>query len=173
MRGLIFVILLIAFGPILVLSDGAISKDFSLRSEKLEIANVQTTKRTCRSTIRLFHQCSYDYELNGEELSQDYKMFAFGAPKTVVLLSGTQTGQITSTVGQEYFWNRVLTMAFGLILSGLTLLLVIASMFSSKNRPQQHVPAQQVYAARPAHRAPAQRAVGTQSFGKRSGYHNS
>lgn len=122
MRAVLFYVVLMLMGPYAVYSDGAIRQDFSLKAETLVPAFMETSDRKCTSTLGVFHQCSFNFLLNDAEQSQNYNMFAFGSPDTIVLLRGIETGRLTSTTGQEYLWNRVITMAVLLCMSFLTLI---------------------------------------------------
>ena len=167
MRGALLTIGFVLIGPWAAFSDGAILSDFSLRNEPQELALINTSDRKCSSTVKLFHQCGFKYEFNGETVKQNYAMFAFGAPKTVLLLRGTETGRITSTVGQEYFWNRVFTITFLLFISAFTLLILLR-MFLSMGKGLQRVP---VSHAQPYHNTGNN--GGNQngaSFGRRTGF---
>lgn len=136
MRLILGIILFCWFGPYLLLNDGAIRKDFSLRSESLTLALIPTTDRKCSSTMMLFHQCSYKYEHNGETQTQNYNMFAFGAPKKLLLMKGVDSGLLTSTTGQEYLWNRLLTVTFAMFVSLMAFLGGLRLFFGSAPTPQ-------------------------------------
>ncbi|WP_346896313.1 hypothetical protein [uncultured Roseibium sp.] len=134
MKKLLFSIILIALGPGLFFFDGAIVQDFNLRSEQLRPALIPTTDRKCRSKVYLFHQCSFKYEINGQKIRQDYDFFALGAPKTLMLLKSSGSGVITSDVGMDYLWNRVLTIS-ALSLLGLIVLYSAARRMTGLNPP--------------------------------------
>lgn len=172
MRALLFLFGLLLIGPYIFLSDGALRQDLSLRAEGVEPAYMETSNRKCTSTFRLFHQCSFDYAVNGLEQSQNYNMFAFGSPDTIVLLKGQSTGRLTSTTGLEYFWNRVFTMVFTLLLSFMTLISII-KRFSGSSSPAtpNNLGAQNpAYAKQASPKAYSARASTGSSFGKRTSF---
>jgi len=142
MRAILGVLLLCWFGPYLLLNDGAIRKDFSIRAETTSLALIPITDRKCTSTWGIFHQCSYKYELNGAPQEQNYNMFAFGSPKTIVLLQAQESGRLTSTTGQEYLWNRLFTVIFGMLLSLFTL---VAALRKTLRSSQAHQTPEQAY----------------------------
>ena len=173
MRLILGIILFCWFGPYLLLNDGAIRKDFSLRSESLTLALIPTTDRKCSSTMMLFHQCSYKYEHNGETQTQNYNMFAFGAPKKLLLMKGVDSGLLTSTTGQEYLWNRLLTVIFAMFVSLMAFFGGLRLFFGGAPTPQnqQRMPQQQLHQITPAPQPPQQaRARGQSGFGKRTGF---
>ncbi|WP_299470690.1 hypothetical protein [uncultured Roseibium sp.] len=110
MKLLLGLIFIFAVGPGLFLMDGSIIKDFKLRSETLSYANIPTSERRCRTRVLVFQSCNYKYVHEQQEHKQSYIFFALGAPETVVLLRGNASGELTSSVGQDYFWNRILTI---------------------------------------------------------------
>ncbi len=140
MRLALGVLLFCWFGPYLLFNDGAIRKDFSIRAETTNVALIPTTDRKCNSFWGLFHQCSYNYELDGTAHSQNYNMFAFGSPKTIILLQAEESGRVTSSTGQEYLWNRLFTVIFGMLLSLATLVGVFVKL--ARPSPSQISPEQ-------------------------------
>ena len=80
MRAILGVLLLCWFGPYLLLNDGAIRKDFSIRAETTSLALIPITDRKCTSTWGIFHQCSYKYELNGAPQKQNYNCLLYTSP---------------------------------------------------------------------------------------------
>lgn len=110
MKQFFLLVILLASAPVFFFMDGSIPKDVSLSSEQLAPAFIATTDRRCRTSVFVFHQCSYKYELNGEQLRQSYHFLASSAPETLILLRGNSTGRITSDVGQNYLTNRILTL---------------------------------------------------------------
>ena len=127
MKKIIITFLFLAIGPYLAWSNAdEIARDFSMRGETLLYANIPTTDRECRSTLFLFHQCGFKYEDQGVSKRSDMQFFAFGAPDLVFLQRGAQSGGLTSTVAQEYFWNRIFTIVFTMFLSLMTLRAIIS-----------------------------------------------
>lgn len=169
MYKLLMYVCFILFGPVILFYEGAsIKSDFSLRSEPLVPALIQTTDRECGSTFFIFHQCSMKYEVNGVEQKTNYKMFAFGAPKTVILLKGAESGTVTSTVGQDYLWNRVFTVIFGLLMSSFVAIAALSSLTGSgRNRPAPAAPHRA-----PQNRGPQAYTPHAQGFGQRQGFGN-
>lgn len=110
MKYILALVFVFALGPGLFLTDGAIVKDLKLRSETLSFANIPTSDRRCRTRVIVFQSCSYKYVHNQEEHSQSYFFFSLGAPETLVVLKGNASGELTSNVGQDYLWNRILTI---------------------------------------------------------------
>ncbi|MEQ8781933.1 MAG: hypothetical protein RIE06_19910 [Roseibium album] len=131
----LFVLML---GPGLFFMDGAILKDIKLKSETLSPANVPTSDRKCRSKLYLFQSCSFDYTDNQKDLDQSYFFMSFGPPETLVLLRGTKSGVLTSDVGQDYLWNRILTI---LLFPGLALWALVK--YLGKTRQHAAPPLQQ------------------------------
>lgn len=156
----LFVLML---GPGLFLMDGAILKDLRLKSETLSPANIPTTDRKCRSKLYLFQGCSYDYVINREDHDQSYFFVSLGPPETLVLLRGDKSGELTSDVGQDYLWNRILTVLFfpALAIWCLFKILLNARQQSPSRSQQRPIVLQQ------AAPSAANRATGRTTFGKR------
>ncbi|AVX03153.1 hypothetical protein MXMO3_00609 [Maritalea myrionectae] len=110
MRSIFILIALLAFGPLSIWLDSDLVSDFRLRSEKLVYADVPTSQRKCTGTPVLLYSCGFKFEIAGETYRKRYVLVALGAPKTVHLLKGEQSGVITSTVGQDYIWNRIIAV---------------------------------------------------------------
>ena len=141
MGRIFFHFIILALGPLMIYFDGAqLKTDYLVRSDDIIETYIPTTDRECRSTFMIFHQCGFTYYWEGEEKSMDYMFFAFGAPDTVRLQIGSQSGELTSTVGQEYFWNRAITMLFGLLLSGFMLLSMFSAIGNLRSRPEEDLP---------------------------------
>ena len=136
MKAVLFAIVIMAIGPLMLWFEDDLASDFSLRSHKLVVAGIPTTERKCRSTAFVFNQCGFKYELNGESHRKDYRFFSLGAPKTVILLKSSQTGELTSTVGQAYFGNRILTLVV-LNLMSLSAAFALFGAMLRKRRPRQ------------------------------------
>ena len=130
MQKIIFYLSLLLIGPITLISDGAILKDLSLRSETLAPAFVNVQNPECSSILFLVHLCSYEYDLDGVTQEQDYNLIAFGAPQQVQLLRSFESGRMTSTTGQEYIWNRIFTLVIAMLISGFTALTMVAAFLS-------------------------------------------
>ncbi|WP_269582268.1 hypothetical protein [Roseibium sp. Sym1] len=163
MRLIFSFIVLLAIGPAFFFLDGAILKDFRLRFDSLAPAYVATTDRECRSRLFLFHHCSYDYVYNHDDQSQTYFFVSLGAPDTLSLLRSNTTGELTSDVGQDYLWNRILTV----LLFPALLLWFLAKYFSAR-RPATAVegPAPR-QAPQPRPSSPPGAGQRRQAFGKR------
>ncbi|MEM8687068.1 MAG: hypothetical protein AAGF81_07050 [Pseudomonadota bacterium] len=134
MKAALFAICAMAIGPLLIWLEDDLASDFRLQSHKLVIAGIPTTDRKCKSTVFIFNQCGFKYELNGKSHSKDYTFFSFGAPETVHLLRSTETGELTSTVGQAYFSNRIVTLAVVNLMSLIAACLLFSAVFN-KRRP--------------------------------------
>jgi len=163
MRLIFSFIFLLAIGPALFFLDGAIIKDIRLRFDSLAPAYVSTTDRECRSRLFLFHHCSYDYVYNHDDQSQAYFFASFGAPETLSLLRSNITGELTSDVGQDYLWNRVLTVLFF-----PTLVLWMIAKYFKANRPATTVQVPEPRQAPPPRpSSPPGSGQRRQAFGKR------
>lgn len=81
-----------------------------MRGEPLAPVALETSSRKCKSTVFLFHNCSYRYIVDDASKSQNYFFVSFGAPDHLVMLKSTRSGTITSNVGQEYLINRIVTL---------------------------------------------------------------
>lgn len=127
MKKIVFLILFIGIGPFMVWENANILSEFKLRNENLSVANIPTADRKCSSTAFLFHQCSFNYVIEGEKIYKNYRFLAFGSPDTVRLLVSDKTGTITSTVAQSYFWNRIFTVIVTMLISIFTLLAILPS----------------------------------------------
>ena len=123
MKAFLIAIFLMGIGPLMFWIDGDLASDFGMRGQTLVPANIATSDRRCKSTFFILNQCSFKYELAGEKHSKNYVIFSLGAPDTVRLLKSTETGELTSTVGQEYFWNRIIAILF---FNGISLFVAIA-----------------------------------------------
>lgn len=134
MKKLLITAVLLALGPFMYFNDGKIISDFNMSSEPHDFAGISTTDRKCTSSAFLFQQCSFKYEVNGEAKSQSYHFLSFGAPDTIHLMRGRKSGVLTSTVGQEYLWNRIFTIFFQ-VLIGLAML---KSLFNQSKAPQNN-----------------------------------
>jgi len=152
------------------LDGAALKTDFSMKSETLIQAPIPTSNRKCTSSAFLFHQCGFKYEFNGVEESMDYMMLAFGAPKTVHLMMGVESGRLTSTVGQDYIWHRLITMIICLFLSGFAALAGV-SAFKQMGR-EQSVGASAVHQGRTQAYVPNGGVADPtpQGFGQRTGF---
>ena len=116
-----------------------------MSGEHLDFAGIATTDRKCTSSAIFFQQCSFKYEVNGEAKSQSYHFLSFGAPKTIRLLRGRTSENITSTVGQDYIWNRIFTIVF-IVFVGLVVLRKLFIQFQApqNNRTRSQPTAQNV-----------------------------
>lgn len=150
-------------GPGLFFLDGSIVKDLSLKSETLSPANIATRDRKCRSKVFVFQSCSYEYTHNGQELDQSYFFVSFGPPETLTLLRSNKSGALTSDVGQDYLWNRILLVLFfpGLALWGLVKYLSNARQHSPRPARQSAPVPQRFVAPSSGHSA------ARTTFGKR------
>ena len=156
MKSILIAIFLMVLGPAMFWLDSDLASDFGMRGQTLVPANIATSDRRCRSTFFILNQCSFKYEHNGEQHGKNYVIFSLGAPETVSLLQSTETGELTSTVGQEYFWNRIVALLF---FNGISLFVAIASFASllgGRSSGQAH---QQLHRAVPV--APAAPAAPT------------
>ncbi len=150
MRALLFLVIMVLAGPFFFFIDGAIIKDFRLKSDTLAPAFIQTTDRTCKSRLFVFHDCSYRYKFDHKDQKQDYFFFSFSPPETVMLLRGNNTGEITSDVGQDYLFNRIATIfAFPL----LAIFAVVKALGRRNARTQTNIPTPPT--EEPMHRAAA------------------
>ncbi|MEM7429628.1 MAG: hypothetical protein AAF441_26445 [Pseudomonadota bacterium] len=126
MRGILFIIALLAIGPLSIWMNDDLVSDYELRGHTLVPAGISTTDRKCTGMPFLIYHCRFKFSAGGESQSKNYLLFAFGSPKTVYLMKSQQTGALTSSAGQEYFWNRVVAIVLSSaisILSALVLLL--------------------------------------------------
>ena len=112
MRKIILSLIALAVAPLMVWLDGAMLTDFKLRSETLVPVSIETFERKCRSKVFVLQICSYEYETQGRMKVQRYMMLALDAPEQLLMLRGMSSGQLTSNVGMEYFWNRVFSILF-------------------------------------------------------------
>lgn len=129
MGKVLFYLLFLVFGPLLFWLEGdQLKTDYSLRSETIVNANIPTTFRYCRSKVFIWHSCSFDYIVAGENQEFNYQFFALGAPDTVFIQKGVESGRLTTTVGQDYFWHRAVTILIGFAVSGFTLLAMVAPL---------------------------------------------
>jgi len=173
MRLVLVLLIFILMGPYFLMSDKSLRSDFAMRSEITTLALIQTTDRECTSSLGVFHQCSFKYEQNGVEQKQKYNMFAFGAPEQLFMLQGRNSGQLTTSTGQEYLWNRIFTVIFGMLVSLLTLLGLVKKLTGSSS-PRPAAPQQQTYQPPvPTQQPLMQRRSGGRGqsgFGTRSGF---
>lgn len=73
------------------------------------------------------------YRLDGESEEFDYTFLALRSPDTVVIQKGQQSGHLTTTVGQDFFWNRVVTVAIGFLISGFTFYAMISPLLFGRD----------------------------------------
>ncbi|WP_298816358.1 hypothetical protein [uncultured Roseibium sp.] len=165
MRVFLSFLALMLAGPFFFFTDGSIVKDLKLKTETLSPAYIPTENRRCRSSMFIFHHCSYNYVFQQEELDQQYFFLSFGAPETVTLMRGDSTGGITSDVGQDYLFNRIAT---AVALPLFALIVLIRSLVGTKSRSRTTVPPLRSpdYQVRSAAPPPTHAARRTQ-FGKR------
>ncbi|MCK7611583.1 hypothetical protein [Roseibium sediminicola] len=156
---------LLVIGPALFFLDGAIIKDLRLKFDTLAPAYIATTDRECRSKLFLFHHCSYDYVYENEDLDQSYFFVSFGAPKTLTLLKSNGTGELTSDVGQDYLWNRILMILF---MPALLVWILVKYMSTRRAQtvPERPAPRQQPQ-TQPRQSAHAGLGQGRKEFGRR------
>ncbi|MCP5080277.1 MAG: hypothetical protein GY948_01115 [Alphaproteobacteria bacterium] len=175
MKAFLIAVFLMGLGPLMFWLDGDLASDYGMRGQTLVPANIATSDRRCKSTFFILNQCSFKYQLDGEKHSKNYVIFSLGAPDTVRLLKSTETGELTSTVGQEYFWNRIIAILFFNGISLFVAIAVFASMFGGRTSAQTSPQPQRAAPAAPAgmpagHGAQAFAANGPQaSFGRRNG----
>ena len=132
-----FYLILFAIGPLLLRADGAqLKTDYSLRSETIVEAYIATDSRRCSSKFGIFHHCNFAYSADGERQDFDYNFFAFGAPDIVRIQKGANSGQLTTTVGQDYFWHRAVTVGLGLLLSGFMVLALLSPIFLGRDEDE-------------------------------------
>ena len=162
MKAILIAIFLMGLGPMMFWLDGDLGSDYGLRSHTLVPANIATSDRRCRSTFFLLNQCSFKYQLDGERHSKNYVIFSFGAPDTVRLLKSAETGELTSTVGQEYFWNRIIAVLFFNGISLFVAIAVFASIVGGRRSAQPTAMPQR--AAAPAAPAGIPSGHGAQAF---------
>ena len=110
MKRVLYVLLCFASSPFFYWFDGSIVKDWGMRGETLAPVALETSSRRCKSTVFLFHNCSYRYIFDDVSKSQNYFFVSFGAPDHLIMLQSKNSGKITSNVGQEYLFNRIATL---------------------------------------------------------------
>lgn len=158
-------LVLLVIGPALFFLDGAIVKDLRLKFDTLAPAYIGTTDRECRSKLFLFHHCSYDYVYENEDRDQTYFFVSFGAPKTLTLLKSNSTGELTSDVGQDYLWNRILMILF---MPALLVWILVKYLGARRalTAPEQSAPRQQPQ-PQPRQSAPTGLGQARKEFGRR------
>lgn len=165
MRELIVIFLLIAIGPLLFISDGAIKQDYDLRRHSLEPVKISTSLNTCRTKAQILQRCRYAYiDENNKHIVYRYILLSFEKPQKVEYLQSAQTGQITTNVGQDYFWNRILVIVLFSIMGLMALFPQVANYFSFEIKRPAPIPPQ------PRRPNPPIRNSSGQGFGRRTGY---
>ena len=139
MKAILFAILMIAVGPGLFYMDGAIVSDFLLAGEKLVDAGIRTANRKCKRFNFAYHDCEFTYKLDGVTTRQSYKMLAFSGPETLTLLRGVDSKLITSDVGQNYLWNRIITPFIPFFLGLLMLIGLMRGRFDTPSGSRQRL----------------------------------
>ncbi len=129
MRAIFFILAMLAIGPLSIWLNDDLVSDFQLRNQTLTDAGIVTSDRRCTGLPVLFYRCGFKFELGGEIHTKNYLLFAFGSPTTINLLKNQETGVLTSSTGQEYFWNRVIVIFMFCAISFLTALSVLTAMF--------------------------------------------
>lgn len=98
------------FGPSLM-------TDTQLRGARLVPANLTLKEAKCRSKVFIVSFCEVSLTRGGTDLpDMNYLIVSNLGGETIQILEDPQSKQITSSIGLDYYWNRVVSFAVTMLI---------------------------------------------------------
>lgn len=167
MRETILVFACFALGPLLIYSDGGIKTDLQLRAETLVPIEDKTSLGVCRSRVKYYHYCRHHVMTDTDDVIFRYRFLAAerDSIRDIQYLRSSETGEVTTSLGQKYLWHRIVFIALVSISALIRAVWELWKFFAPAKRAPKPLPQNQYIAQRSAR--PVRGGSVQKSFGKR------